>query len=50
MAFILIFCPSFSSHCAQITRRYAEFATCILTLNYGYDDMILSHRLVKLEK
>ena len=30
---------------SQVTRRYAEFAASILTLNQGYDDALLIHRL-----
>jgi hypothetical protein len=36
------------THPHYITRRYAEFAVSILSLNHGYEDALLSYSLTRL--
>ncbi|KNC96426.1 uncharacterized protein SPPG_08323 [Spizellomyces punctatus DAOM BR117] len=40
--------PSKDFHPHYVTRRYAEFAASILTLNQGYDDALLINSLLRL--
>ncbi|TPX48681.1 hypothetical protein SeMB42_g02918 [Synchytrium endobioticum] len=40
--------PSKDVHPHYVTRRYAEFAASILTLNQGYDDILLINSLQRL--